>query len=190
MPDSYSYIAEMGIILTIYIFIVILVTKFSTDRYILGVSTLFGVMAAILEIVHISIENFGHLNGHAEAVSTGIFMITLFLIFGVSGFYIAIRTKKISSGVWGGSWSAVVCMLLVMTYGLSQLFWSFAAIEKHNIGNPDFIRTGWTDMHAFVIADIFEACFKVLFLGPIIGIIFGLFGAAIAQFFVRKNLNR
>ena len=91
--------------------------------------------------------------------------------------------------MWAASWSAVVCMLIVMTFGLSQLFWSFEALEKHDIGDPDFIRTGWSDMHAFVIADIFEACFKVSFLGPIIGIVFGLLGAAIARLFISKKLE-
>src|SRR5258705_77726 len=42
---------------------------------------------------------------------------------------------------------------------------------------------------AFVIADIFEACFKVSFLGPILGIIFGLVGAAIARLFIRKKVQ-
>jgi len=189
MPHSYSYIVELGVMLLINIVIVTLVTKFSTDRKILRVSTFFGLMASLLEIVHISIENFGHLNAHAETVFTGIFMAVLFLIFGVSGFCITIYKRKIVSGMWAGSWSAVVCMLIVTTFGLSQLFWSFEALEKHDIGDPDFIRTGWSDMHAFVIADIFEACFKVSFLGPIIGIVFGLLGAAIARLSISKKLE-
>jgi hypothetical protein len=44
-------------------------------------------------------------------------------------------------------------------------------------------------MHAFVIADIFEACFKILFPGPIIGIIFGLLGATIALVLIPRNVQ-
>jgi hypothetical protein len=68
-------------------------------------------------------------------------------------------------------------------------FWAFEAIEKHDNGDPDFIRTGWTNIHAFVIADIFEACFKILFLGPIVGIIFGSFGAALARFSIGRKVQ-
>ena len=113
----------------------------------------------------------------------------LFLLFAVSGYRITLNKRNVISGMMGASWSTVVCMLIVMTYALSQLFWSFAAIEKHDIGDPDFIRTGWTNMHAFVIADIFEACFKVLFLGPFVGIIFGFLGAAIARFFIGRKIQ-
>ena len=189
MPHVYSYIVELGIILLVYIIIVIWVTRFSEDINVLRVATFFGVIASLLEIVHISIEDFTHLDAHTGTVSTGIFMVGLFLIFAVSGFCTTINKRKMFSGMWAASWSAVVCMLIVMTYGLSQLFWSFDAIAKTDIGNPDFTRTGWTDMHAFVIADIFEACFKVSFLGPILGIIFGLVGAAIARLFIRKKVQ-
>lgn len=189
MPHFYSYILELGVMLLLYIAIVMWATKPSIVLTTLRIATSFGAIAALLEIVHISIENFGHLNAHAETVSTGIFMGGLFLLFAVSGYRIMLFKRNIISGMWAGSWSAIVCMLIVMTYGLSQLFWSFRAMEKHNIGNPDFSRTGWTDMHAFVIADIFEACFKILFLGPIVGIIFGLLGAVIARFFIGRKVQ-
>ena len=188
MPHVYSYILELGAMHLIYIGIVIWATKPSIVLTTLRIATFFGVIAGLLEIIHISIENFGHLNAQAETVSTGIFMGGLFVLFAVSGYWITLNNRNAISGMLGGSWSAVVCMLIVMTYALSQLFWSFGALEKHDIGDPDFIRTGWTDMHAFVIADIFEAGFKILFIGPIAGIIFGLFGTAIARFFIGRKV--
>jgi hypothetical protein len=69
-----------------------------------------------------SIENFGQLDAEAETESTGIFMDGLFLLFAMSGFRITLRNRNVISGTLGGSWSTVVCKLLVMTYGLSQLF--------------------------------------------------------------------
>jgi hypothetical protein len=187
MPHANSYIFELGVMLLIYIAIVFWSTRPAIILNTLRIATFFGIIAGVLEIVHISIEDFGHLNGRAETVSTGIFMGGLFLLFATSGYRITLNNRNVVSGMFGASWSSVVCMLMVVTYGLSQLFWSFEAIEKHDIGDPDFIRTGWTDMHAFVIADIFEACFKVLLLGPIAGIFFGLLGASIARFFVGKK---
>lgn len=189
MPNSYSYMLELAAMLLLYIFIVMWATRPSIIISQSKKAIFFGAMAGLLEIVHISIENFGHLAPRAETVYTGIFMTGLFFLFGVSGYRIAGDQRNVISGMLGASWSAVICMLLVITYGLSLLFWSFRAIEKHNIGNPDFIRTGWTDMHAFVIADIFEACFKVLFLGPVAGIIFGLLGAIIAHVLIGKRIQ-
>jgi len=189
MPHSYSYILELGVMLLLYIPIVMWATRPSIVLSTLRIATFFGAIAGLLEIVHISIENFGHLNAYAETVSTGIFMGGLFLLFAVSGYRITLNKRNVISGMLGASWSAVVCMLIVTTYGLSQLFWSFRAIEKHDIGDPDFIRTGWTDMHAFVIADIFEACFKILFLGPIVGIIFGLLGVTMARFSIARKVQ-
>lgn len=192
MPHSYSYILELAVMLLLYIPIVMRATRSSVILTTLRTATFFGVLASLLEIVHISIENFGHLNARVETVSTGIFMMGLVLLFAVSGYCITLNNRNVISGMLGASWSAIVCMLIVMTYGLSQLFWSFGAIEKHDIGDPDFIRTGWTDMHAFVIADIFEACFKILFLGPIAGIIFGMLGAGVARFYnwASARINR
>ena len=189
MPHSYTYILELGVMLLLYIAIVIGATKASFDLNTICIATFFGVIASLLEIVHISIENFGHLKSQAETVSTGIFMGGLFFLFALAGYRITIVKREVVAGVLGASWSAVVCMLIVMTFGLSQLFWSFGSIEKHDIGDPDFVRTGWTDMHAFVIADIFEACFKILLMGPIVGIFFGLLGAVIARFFIPKNFT-
>jgi hypothetical protein len=122
MPHSNSYILELGVMLLLYIAIVIWATRPSIVLTTLRTATFFGVIAGLFEIVHISLENFGHLNAHAETIYTGIFMGGLFLLFAVSGYRITINKRNAISGIWGASWSAVVCMLIVITYGLSQLF--------------------------------------------------------------------
>jgi len=186
MPNSTSYILKLVIMLLFYGILVLRATSPATDQTILRVGTLFGLAACILEIVHILVENFGHLNARTETISTGIFMAGLFILFALSGYVVTRDKGNIASGMWCGSWSAVVCMLIVITYGLSQLFWSFETMEKHNVGNPDFIRTGWSDLHAFVIADIFEAGFKILFVGLVAGMIFGCCGAVAAKLLFKK----
>jgi hypothetical protein len=180
MPHAYSYIFELGIMLLIYVAFVLWGTKLSQEIIILRIGTLFGATAALFEIIHISIENFAHLNARAGTISTGLFMGALVLLFAFSGYCNILNQQNIIRGTLGALWSAVVCMLIVITYGQSMLFWAFDAIAKNDIGDPDFNRTGWTDFHAFVIADIFEACFKVLFVAPILAIIFGLIGGAVA----------
>ena len=65
MPHSYSYILELGAMLLLYIAIVMWATRPSVNLTTLRIGTFFGVIAALLEIIHISIENFGNLNAHA-----------------------------------------------------------------------------------------------------------------------------
>jgi hypothetical protein len=72
-------------------------------------------------------------------------------------------------------------MLVAMTYGFSQLFWGLPRLERRNVGSPDFLRSGWTDLHTFTIADIFQAGFKILLIGPVAGAILGGLGAIIAR---------
>ena len=66
-----------------------------------------------------------------------------------------------------------------MTYGFSELFWGLPRLEERNIGSPDFLRSGWTDLHSFTIADVFEAGFKILLIGPIAGAVLGGLGASL-----------
>lgn len=54
-------------------------------------------------------------------------------------------------------------------------------LELRNVGSPDLIRSGWTDLRAFTIADSFEAVVKVLVVGPVVGAIFGGIGGLIAR---------
>jgi hypothetical protein len=75
----------------------------------------------------------------------------------------------------------MVGMFMAMTYGFSQSFWDLPRLKQRNIGSPDFLRSGWTDLHTFTIADVFEAGFKILLLGPILGAVLGGLGAITAR---------
>ncbi len=130
MPNSATYILKLMIMLVLHSIFILWATRSPADQIVLRIGTLFGAIACSLEIVHILIEVFGSLNARTETISTGLFMISLFVLFGMSGYFAGSNKRNLISGVWTGLWSAVVCMLVVMTYGLSQLFWSFEALEK------------------------------------------------------------
>jgi hypothetical protein len=143
--------------------------------------TAVGLVAGTLEIVHITLENYAHFCARVESVSTGGFMLGLLLLWCIAGYRVTRRTADLFAGLMAGSWSAMVGMLMAMTYGFSQLFWGLPRLEQRNVGSPDFVRSGWTDLHTFTIADIFEAGFKILFIGPVVGAILGWLGAIIAR---------
>jgi hypothetical protein len=54
-------------------------------------------------------------------------------------------------------------------------------LELRNVGSPDLMRSGWTVLRAFTIADSFHAVVKVLVIGPVVGAIFGGIGGLIAR---------
>lgn len=145
-----------------------------------------GLVAGILEAIHIAVENFAGLNPHAESVSTALFMLALFLFWMVAGYRSAGITCRWSSGALAGLWSAIVTMLIAVTFGFVLLLVALPTLERRNLGSPDFARSGWTDLHAFAIADTFEAGTKVLTVGPILGMLWGSLGAGIARIRPKK----
>ncbi|HZW32049.1 MAG TPA: hypothetical protein VFF52_15160 [Isosphaeraceae bacterium] len=143
--------------------------------------TAVGLVGGMVEVVHITLENYGRLGARAESVTTGGFLVGLLLLWGIAGYRATRETAAVGAGLLAGSWSALVGMLMATTYGFSQLFWDLPRLEQRNVGSPDFLRSGWTDLHSFTIADVFEAGFKVLLLGPIAGAVLGGLGALLAR---------
>ena len=45
-----------------------------------------------------------------------------------------------------------VGMLTAMFYGFSELFWGLPRLERRNVGSPDWLRSGWADLHLFTIS--------------------------------------
>lgn len=158
-----------------------------TRQAALQTGTTVGLACGILEIVHIAVEGFGGLEAHAETVATGVFTLGLLLFWGSAGFF-AVRHRGACGRGWlAGGWSGVVGMLMVVTCGFSQLYWALPRLEHKNIGSPDLIRSGWTDLRAFTIADLFEAGFKVLLLGPVVGAALGGIGGLVARLSGRRS---
>ncbi len=139
-----------------------------------------GLIGGMIEVAHITLENFGHLSAPVESASTGGFLVGLLLVWGIAGYRAARGGAGAGAGAMAGLWSASVGMLIAVTYGFSQLFWGLAGLERRNIGSPDYVRHGWTDLHTFTVADIFESGFKVLLVAPLAGTLVGGLGAVVA----------
>ena len=150
-------------------------------QVVISKGALFGLISGGIEALHIVVENFAGFSGRTETISTGIFMLTMFLLWGAAGFHVTRGTAAPGSGMLAGSWSALVGMLITATFGLALLSTFMSRLELRNVGSPDLMRSGWTDLRAFTIADSFEAVVKVLIIGPVIGAIFGGIGGLIAR---------
>jgi hypothetical protein len=173
---------EAAVLLIVHAAIVVWATRKGNLRgdTVLVKATAFGLISGGLEVVHISVENFAHLSARAGTISTGVFMFSLVLLWGIAGYAAARIAGKAGLGWLAGLWSATVAVLLTSAFGLILLNLSPHQLELNNIGSPDLIRSGWTDLRAFTIADLFEAVVKVLTMGPVLGAAFGGIGGVLA----------
>ena len=98
--------------------------------------TAVGLLCGVLEIAHITVENFGGLDARAESKLTGVFLLGLLLLWGYSGSRLARITGRLGAGMLSGSWSALVGMLTAMSYGFSQLFWGLPRLDGGTSARP------------------------------------------------------
>lgn len=186
MPGGAAAVLQPTVLLLLCVPLVTWATGDGSPKRVaaLRIGTAIGLCCGVLEIVHIGVEGFANLGARAQTISTGGFTLGLLLLWGTAGF-LAVRHRPGSAPGWlAGGWSAVVGMLMAVTYGFSQLYWALSRLERQNVGSPDLIRSGWADLRAFTIADLFEAGFKILVIGPILGAVFGGLGGLVAGPFV------
>jgi hypothetical protein len=173
-PGAISYALQPVTIL--FVNTVLILTFARRNKFLLQNSFTWGVISGIVEITHIIFEHYDTMEVRLSRTVTIAFMLVLFISWCAASYQGTKVKASFRDGILSGMFSAMVCMLLVVAFGLSQLFWFLPQLMKHNIGSPDLLRSGWTDLKAFTIADIFQSGFKVLLIGPILGGIFGALG--------------
>jgi hypothetical protein len=147
----------------------------------LRIGTAFGVVSGVLSVAHIAQETYVTLPSHAVAIVTWAFILAMFAPWVIASFVAARRTERTSLGVFTGVWSSAVCMVLTVTFGFGQLLTSLDRLQRQDFGSPDFVRSGWSDLRAFAIADVFEAGFWHLLIGPAVALCLGGIAAVAAR---------
>jgi hypothetical protein len=183
MPGVAALLLELAILLAAHAGLVIRATGAGGPAW---------SVAAAVESAHIAVETHAALSPRGESMSTGAFMLALCLTWAAAGHRGARAAGSAAAGALTGAWSAAVGMLATLAFAFSQLYWSLPALERREVGSPDLIRSGWTDVRAFTIADIGEAGVKVLLVGPVAGAMLGGFGGllqAISRFSTRRSVS-
>lgn len=174
MPGSARYVLEPVALLMIYAVAISWAPTLRNPARQTSVKmgTLFGLSTGLLFVLHLGLESFGILDGRAGAIATPAVIFGSFLLWGTAGYRAVRITNSLSSGARAGIWSAIVCILITVTFGF--------ALMNAGIPRPDYVatwpefhRSGWPDAHAFSIANTMEAAFEHLVEGPIIGALFG-----------------
>lgn len=163
-PHAGLLILEPVAFLLIY---AVLVFAVSVNEAVVRNATRWGLLSGVLSGAQILQETYLH--SSFRTTLTWVFVLGMFLPWLITGY----QTRSTLAGVW----SAILSALVTITVGWSELLWDLQGAVARNIGSPDLVRSGWTDLHAFAIVDLFQAGFKYVLVGPIIGAVLGGIGA-------------
>jgi hypothetical protein len=120
-------------------------------------------------------------------VTSGVAMLGLFLLFAVAGFLGSRRIGTIWYGLATAIWTAMVAIVMVVTFGFLLINTSLPMLAHDEIGDPDYQHSGWTDLRAFAIANTVDAGFMHLLEAPVIAIILGAAGSGIGSMGTRRQ---
>ncbi len=103
-----------------------------------------GLVGGALLVAHLFLESFGRHRGENSWITLA-FMFTTFVLWGVAGFVASRNTASTSLGLLGGCLSAVVSVLVAVSFGFGLMF--FEAPSLDYVGTwPEFKQSGWHDV--------------------------------------------
>jgi hypothetical protein len=188
-PGAMQYVAEPVIALLVYAVIVYAVTAVSANaasarRATLGLGMVFGLITGALWLLNLTLETFANLSG-LGLLATAPFLIGAFVLWGVAGLVRASQTGAFGPGLLAAVWSAMICVLLTITYGLFLPFVALSTLRDNLARDLDFVHSGWSDLHAFVLANTFASAFSHLLGALIVALLFGSVGSLLGLVFAR-----
>jgi len=191
-PGSVGYLAGPVVLLLLYVAAVLVVTRSRQPEQgrVLRVAAVVGSGLGLVEVVNISVETFSDLSGAANLIATAPLILGPFVVWGVVGGWAAHATRSLRLGVLGSVWSAMVTVAVGVTFGLALALAAPSRMERILAADPDFIRSGWTDLRAFVLANSFDNGFTHLLGGLIVGTVVGLAGGVTGLWWSQRRVAR
>jgi hypothetical protein len=153
---------------------------------ILRTAIIFGLLAGTFEIINIGIEN-----GIPFAVRGPVlqiaFMLSIFTSWGIAGFRTARSLSSIRAGLLAAVCSAGICMLIAVAAGFLIQFFLVPPKSEYVSTWSEFKRSGWTDPHAFEVANTLDSGFTHLIIAPVVALIFGGVASLLARFTLSRT---
>ena len=180
-PGSLAYLAEPLVLLVIYVAVVLAVTGRTgrDQRRLLWAAAIVGLATGAMEVANISVETFTNLSGPANLATTAPFILGPFVIWGVVGGWAARATGSLRLGLLAAVWSAMVTMVVGVTYGFALALTAPGRLTRILADDPDRIRSGWSDVRAYVLANAFDNGFTHLLGAVLVGTAVGLVGGLV-----------
>lgn len=189
---SVAYLVEPIALLAVYTVVVLAATRsVSAARgRVLRAAALVGVVLGVLEIVNISVETFTGLSGGANLATTAPLILGPFLVWSVVAGWAARATGSLRLGLLAAAWCAMVTMMIGVTYGFVLALVTPGRLAQDLVNDPDYLRSGWTDVRAFVLANSFDNGFTHLLGGLIVASVVGLIGSIVGTRLARSRRPR
>ena len=184
-PGARTFVAEPIGVLVVYAIAVVCIAKTHGTYWILRTAVIFGLLAGTFEIINIGIENgipFA-VRGPALQIVT---MFSIFTSWGIAGFRTARSLASIRAGLLAAVCSAGICMLIAVAAGFFIQFFLAPPRPEYVSRWSEFKRSGWTDPHAFGIANTLDSGFTHLIIAPVVALVLG----GVASLLARLALSR
>lgn len=178
-----AFVLKPTCALLVYAVAIVFIVRTHSPHWdsILRVATVFGVGTGVLEVINIGIENGIPFAVRGPLLPIG-FMLFVFASWGISGFQIARCLRSIRAGLFAAVLSAGVCMLIAVTVGFMFQFFIAPPEPAYVSTWAEFKRSGWTDAHAFGMANTLDSGFTHLVVAPIVGLFVGSLASFFSQF--------
>lgn len=193
MPDGWSFVLSPVVLLVIYAAAVLALPRLTritdaTDALRLG--THMGLVVAGVEAVNISLESLVAMPQRVTAAVTGLLMLITFTLWGVTGFLAAYRSRSVGLGTLAAVWCSMVTMTLAVAFGYALLLVAWPRLTTFLATDPDFLRSHWSDLRAFTIANTLSNGAVHLLEAPVIALIVGGIGASVGTLVARSRTVR
>jgi hypothetical protein len=162
--------------------------RFDEFSWLTGTIWVFGLMAAVWQMVLLYIENLTNLLSYLPHNALALFPFAiLFGMFGLAGLVGAWRSRNLLAGIITATLSAMISVLLLMAYAFLQDYSAIAHLQQNLYA--DYLHSGLHDPQAFVIFNSLDAAAMHLTLLPIVGTLFGIGGALIGRVIRSPNVS-
>ena len=142
----------------------------------LQVGTALGMLAGSLWVVDLTDETFAPATGMLLSAPL---LVGGFVLWGLAGFLAARGSASLWPGLAAGIWAAMVTALLTVTLGFLLGLLAEPQLQQLLVTDPDYLRSGWSDLHAFTIANTLDAAASHLGGALLLGTGLGAVGAVV-----------
>jgi hypothetical protein len=191
MSGALGYLIESLAPLVVYAAVIaalpLIVARIPQASVALRIGFIVGLIGGSIEVVSTALESLFVLPQQLVSAVTLTAMLSLFLLFAIAGYIGARRAGAFWPGFISAIWSAMCAILVVITFGFLIALTSLPKLAHDMTGDPDYMRSGWTDTRAFAIANTFDAGFTHLVEAPVIAAALGAIGSGAARLTRRRE---
>jgi hypothetical protein len=170
-----TFVIETASLLAVYALLVVWMTRdhapLTGDALLLSTSA--GVIGGAIQSAHLIQETFVDLGPVWNGITGLGLLFCTFVLWGIAGYRTAQRTGSAWLDLLAGAWCAIVNMSAAVLVGFLMEFYLAVPKPEYVATWGEFKRSGWTDIHAFTIANTLDSARSHLLIGPVLGAIFG-----------------